>query len=233
MYEKSYGYGLPCGSPVKDEGGKAMKGLGSCRFKIEGLSSLLSKTLNSDDKLFNAFFVLCSMCAIAKDTGKKDIMVSWTYHGRDTEVAKNICGNFLRIYPIRCSFDGKKTVKELREDILGQCKKMLKQYYYPYLFEYEYDVDVMNNIYQKDFNTKKTLCGFPLEHLPVPDKDLSQGIFINQVIDGSYNVYEKNVEVEWTYPYSKFHISSMENQLLAMSLWRLPRMVILQVLLLS
>ena len=194
----------PCGCPKKDTDlDKDKKGLDFCKFKIPKLKEKLIPILNENDILYNNFIVLASMCAIAKHSNKKDIMVTWSYHGRDSPKAKYIAGNLVRLYPVRIEFKDKMKISELNEDITKQSKNLIKKPYYPHIL-YSEDGEIMNDIYQKDFNKIGDFCGIKRESVQTPPRNLDEGIFTNQVIDACYNMTEDGLEVEWQYPFNRY-----------------------------
>ena len=73
------------------------------------------------------------MLAIAKHANKKDIMVTWSYHGRDSPKCKYIAGNLVRLYPIRIQFKEKMKISDLNNEITKQSKDLLKKLYYPHI----------------------------------------------------------------------------------------------------
>ena len=143
------------------------------------------------------------MLAIAKHAKKKDIMVTWSYHGRDSPKCKYIAGNLVRLYPIRIQFKEKMKISDLNNEITKQSKDLLKKLYYPHIL-YSEDGEIMNDIYQKDFNNIGDFCGIKRESMAVPPRNLDDGIFTNQVIDACYTMTESGLEIEWQYPFNRY-----------------------------
>jgi hypothetical protein len=194
----------PCGCPQKDTDiDKDKKGLDFCKFKIPDIKNKLENIFHGDDKLYNNFIVLASMLAIAKHANKKDIMVTWSYHGRDSPKCKYIAGNLVRLYPIRIQFKEKMKISDLNNEITKQSKDLLKKLYYPHIL-YSEDGEIMNDIYQKDFNNIGDFCGIKRESMAVPPRNLDDGIFTNQVIDACYTMTESGLEIEWQYPFNRY-----------------------------
>ena len=194
----------PCGCPQKDTDiDKDKKGLDFCKFKIPDIKNKLENIFHGNDKLYNNFIVLASMLAIAKHAKKSDIMVTWSYHGRDSPKCKYIAGNLVRLYPIRIQFKEKMKISDLNNEITKQSKDLLKKLYYPHIL-YSEDGEIMNDIYQKDFNKIGDFCGIQRESMAVPPRNLDDGIFTNQVIDACYNMTESGLEIEWQYPFSRY-----------------------------
>ena len=109
----------PCGCPQKDTDiDKDKKGLDFCKFKIPDIKNKLENIFHGNDKLYNNFIVLASMLAIAKHAKKSDIMVTWSYHGRDSPKCKYIAGNLVRLYPIRIQFKEKMKISDLNFEIV-------------------------------------------------------------------------------------------------------------------
>ena len=165
--------------------------------------------LGNDDRLYNNFISLASMCAIAKHTNKTDIMVTWSYHGRNSLKEKYIVGNLFRVYPLRIDFTKIKSIPELISSITKQSKELLKMPYYPHVLD-SIDGEIMNNIYQKDLNHVKDFCEIKREKVETPPRKLDEGVFNNQVIDACYDLTEKGLEVDWQYPFSKFKKETMQ-----------------------
>ena len=194
----------PCGCPQKDTDiDKDKKGLDFCKFKIPDIKNKLENIFHGDDKLYNNFIVLASMLAIAKHAKKTDIMVTWSYHGRDSPKCKYIAGNLVRLYPIRIQFKEKMKISDLNNEITKQSKDLLKKLYYPHIL-YSEDGEIMNDIYQKDFNNIGDFCGIKRESMAVPPRNLDDGIFTNQVIDACYTMTESGLEIEWQYPFNRY-----------------------------
>ena len=193
----------PCGCPKKDSGLGDVKGLDFCKFKIPEINNKLEALFKGNDKLYNNFIVLASMLSIAKHANKKDIMVTWSYHGRDSPKCKFIAGNLVRLYPIRIKFEEKMKISELNNEITKQSKDLLKKLYYPHIL-YSEDGEIMNDIYQKDFNKVENFCGIKRESVKVPPRNLDEGVFNNQVIDACYSMTEDGLEVEWQYPFNRY-----------------------------
>ena len=194
----------PCGCPKKDTGiEKDKKGLDFCKFNVPNFKKNLENIFHGNDKLYNNFIVLASMCAIAKHANKKDIMVTWSYHGRDSPKTKYTAGNLVRLYPIRFEFKEKMKISDLNDEITKQSKELLKKPYYPHIL-YSEDGEIMNDIYQKDFNKVEDFCGIKRESVKVPPRNLDEGVFNNQVIDACYNMTEDGLDVEWQYPFNRY-----------------------------
>jgi hypothetical protein len=199
----------PCGCPNKDTDiNKDIKGLDFCKFTIPKINDKLDTLFKGDDKLYNNFIILASMLAIAKQTNKRDIMVTWLYHGRNSPKSKYIVGNLIRIYPIRIQFKERMKISELNNEITKQSKELLKKLYYPHIL-YSEDGEIMNDIYQKDLNKVENFCGIKRESAAVPPRNLDEGVFTNQVIDACYNKTEDGLEVEWQYPFTRYKKSTM------------------------
>lgn len=199
-----YNFKEPCGCPKKDlDINKDKKGLDFCKFKIPEFEDKLEKIFHGNQILYNNFIVLASMCAIAKHANKKDIMVTWTYHGRDSPRNRYIAGNLARLYPIRIVFKEKMKISDLNNEITKQSKELIKKPYYPHIL-YSEDGEIMNDIYQKDFYKVENFCGIQRESVPVPPRNLEEGVFNNQVIDACYNMTKNGLEVEWQYPFNRY-----------------------------
>jgi len=199
----------PCGCPKKDLGNEKLKGLSFYKFIIPDFKKKYQNILGDNDKLYNNFIILASMCAIGKHANKTDIMVSWSYHGRPSIKEKNIAGNLVRLYPIRIDFKNKMKIKDLNLMVTNQSKELLKMLYYPHILD-SIDGEIMNNIYQKDLNAVHDFCGIKRVRIPTPPRNLENGIFYNQVIDACYDLTEKGLEVEWQYPFCKFKEETMK-----------------------
>ena len=199
----------PCGCPKKDIGNEKLKGLSFFKFIIPNFKKKYQNILDDNDKLYNNFIILASMCAIAKHANKTDIMVSWSYHGRPSIKEKNIAGNLVRLYPVRIDFKNKMKIKDLNSNVTNQSKELLKMLYYPHILD-SIDGEIMNNIYQKDLNAVHDFCGIKRERIATPPRNLENGIFYNQVIDACYDLTEKGLEVEWQYPFCKFKEETMK-----------------------
>ena len=207
--DTKYNLKEPCGCPKKDmDLKKDIKGLDFCKFTIPFFKDKLEPLFKGDDKLYNNYIVLSSMCAIAKSTNKKDIMVTWSYHGRNTKKSKYIAGNLVRLYPVRILFKEKMKISELNKEITKQSIELLKKPYYPHIL-YSEDGEIMNNIYQKDFNKIGNFCGIQRESIPTPPRKLDDGDFTNQIIDACYNMTENGLEVEWQYPFARYKKQTM------------------------
>ena len=199
----------PCGCPKKDSGIEKLKGLSFFKFMIPDFKKKYQNVLGDNDKLYNNFIVLASMCAIGKHANKTDIMVSWSYHGRGAKKEKYIAGNLVRLYPVRIDFKNKMKISDLNSIVTNQSKELLKMLYYPHILD-SIDGEIMNNIYQKDLNQVGDFCGIKRERIPTPPRNLEEGIFYNQVIDACYDLTEKGLEVEWQYPFCKFKEETMK-----------------------
>ena len=204
-----YNLKQPCGCPEKDKGNEKQKGLSFFKFIIPDFKNKFQNILGNDDRLYNNFISLASMCAIAKHTNKTDIMVTWSYHGRNSLKEKYIVGNLFRVYPLRIDFTKIKSIPELISSITKQSKELLKMPYYPHVLD-SIDGEIMNNIYQKDLNHVKDFCEIKREKVKTPPRKLDEGVFNNQVIDACYDLTEKGLEVDWQYPFSKFKKETMQ-----------------------
>ena len=206
-----YNLKQPCGCPKKDTDlDIKKKGLDFYKFKIPNLKEKLLPIFKEDDKLYNNLIVLASMLAIAKHSGKKDIMVTWSYHGRDSLKTKYIAGNLVRLYPVRIEFKDKMKISDINEEITKQSKYLLKKPYYPHIL-YSEDGEIMNDIYQKDFNKIGDFCGIKRISVQTPPRNLDDGIFTNQVIDACYNMTEEGLEIEWQYPFNRYKRETMNS----------------------
>lgn len=206
----TYNFKEPCGCPKKDDIDKDIKGLDFCKFTISNFKNNLENIFHGNDILYNNIIVLASMLAIAKHANKKDIMVTWSYHGRNTPKCKYIAGNLVRLYPVRIQFKEKMKISDINNEITKQSKELLHKPYYPHIL-YSEDGEIMNDIYQKDFNKIENFCGIKREKVQVPPRNLEEGDFTNQVIDACYNMTEDGLEVEWQYPFNRYKKETINN----------------------
>ena len=100
-------------------------------------------------------------------------------------------------------FKEKMKISDLNNEITKQSKELLHKLYYPHIL-YSEDGEIMNDIYQKDFNKVEEFCGIKREKVEVPPRNLEKGDFTNQVIDACYNMTEDGLEVEWQYPFNRY-----------------------------
>ena len=198
-----------CGCPQKDISNKGKKGLSFYKFIIPNFKNKFQNILENSDKLYNKFIVLASMLAIAKHTNKTEIMVTWTYHGRSSLKEKYMAGNLVRLYPVRIDFSKPMTISQLLSNITAQSKELSSMLYYSHVLDSP-DSEIMNNIYQKDFNQVKDFCGIKREKVITPPRNLENAIFYNQVIDACYDLTEKGLEIEWQYAFGMYNLETMQ-----------------------
>ena len=70
----------------------------------------------------NQFFNICMMLALAKCTGRRDILTSYAFHNRTDHVSNEAIGGLYMLLPLGIRLDGLRSLGELFDDVKSQSK---------------------------------------------------------------------------------------------------------------
>ncbi len=101
----------------------------------------------------NAFFIAAVMMALKEYNGTDNIMITWTYNGREEKEERETAGNFRADFPICADlsrFSGRKLVRE----VYRQSRKAVEQRIYQH--SQSLDEHMLCLRFQKDFRASKT-----------------------------------------------------------------------------
>lgn len=135
-----------------------------CDYKSDTYeSSFLLKPLSYDAKVIkkacneleaneNAFFLLTTILTLAKYNKKRNILITWTYHGRDTELKKGMFGLLIKDLVIALRLEKGMTVKCAIESVKMQIAGGIAHSLYPYSFDnvVSYENDILCFLFQQD-----------------------------------------------------------------------------------
>ncbi len=70
----------------------------------------------------NAFFITVAAIALSIASRKNDILICWTYNGRNTLVEKRTIGAMIQVFFVGIRFDNKKTMRDIYQSVVEQIK---------------------------------------------------------------------------------------------------------------
>ena len=101
----------------------------------------------------NAFFIAAVMMALREYNSTENIMITWTYNGREEKEERETAGNFRADFPI-CADLGKFQGKKLVREVYRQSRKAVEQRVYQH--SQSLDEHMLCLRFQKDFYASKT-----------------------------------------------------------------------------
>lgn len=135
----------------------------------------------------NEFYIAATLLAIAVNTGKKDVQVSWIYNGREDEAAASSVGLLYRDLPVAVRLRDGMNLRDIINEIHKQVQNGIKYSCYPYLENDPkiVDGDVTCVLYQSDLYDVDTLEGFNVETVEIrQNKAAAQTVLDIQILDG-------------------------------------------------
>ena len=100
----------------------------------------------------NALFAAAALITLAKYNNESDVMMSWTYHGRDSRSKKNMVGLLIKDIPIALEYSEEKATCDLLENVKKQIEEGIAHSPYAYTLynNIGYDSDMTCFLYQMD-----------------------------------------------------------------------------------
>lgn len=140
---------------------------------------------NKYDITRNGFFGLVSMISTAIYNGDNDIMISWTYNGRDDIKKMNETGLLIRDLPLAMSFDKNQKLADIYKDIQSQINGGIAHSSYPYTMIDSQCVkdDMVCFLYQEDLRDGSSVPGIEMVDIR-QNNAAAENVLDVQVLDG-------------------------------------------------
>lgn len=172
----------------------------------------LSKVfLSSVEKKFmvsrNEFFIAATLLAIAINTNKKKVHVSWLYNGRDDLASASSVGLLYRELSVGLRLHKKITLRDLFSEIHNQVRNGIKYSCYPYIAFKPQDKegDIVCVIYQKNISEEEDFVGANVNSVEIKHNNAAaQSILDIQIIEN-----ENGMEYVFDYSASSYDKKTM------------------------
>ena len=106
----------------------------------------------------NGVFIAAGLLALSRITGANDVLLEWTYNGRDTIETLQSVGIFFNSLPAALVLNEKITLGEICTQIRDQIDKAIQNRVYPFFDFYESVIpdDMISIVYQEGIGNYKT-----------------------------------------------------------------------------
>lgn len=154
----------------------------------------------------NEFFSTVTLLSIAVYNKSKDIMISWTYNGRDNLKKMTSTGLHLKDLPVAISLNRKMKIAEVFESVKDQVKKDIEHSSYPYTMVNSRVImeDNVCFLYQQDIRDAGLIDG--IEQIDIKQNNAaSENIMDIQILDG-----EEGLDFVVDYAASEYKEESIE-----------------------
>ena len=148
--------------------------------------------ISSAEKKFmvsrNEFFIAATLLAIAINTGKNDVQVSWIYNGRDDLASTNSVGLLCRELSVALRLHSKTALRDVFADIHEQVRNGIKYSCYPYManLPQNEDGDITCVIYQREIGGSEDFGGMNVNRVKIAHNDAAaQSILDVQIFDSN------------------------------------------------
>ena len=173
-------------------------------FDREALGAYLEKA----DLSATAFFEAVGLLTLARFEKADDVMVNWTYHGRDTRRKERAIGLMVNCLPLAVSITELTDIRSLYDSVKQQINAAIMHRDYPYSLEHT-DVavnDTLQIIDEGDLLEAAGLQGVGGEsvHLPIPGLAMGKLMLITL-----FN--RRGIEMRLNYTDTRYHAETMQN----------------------
>ena len=121
----------------------------------------------------NEFFIAATLLAIAINTNKNDVRVSWVYNGRDDLASKSSVGLLYRELSAGLRLRDKINLRDIFTEIHNQVRDGLKYSCYPYVATIPQDEegDIACVLYQRDIREADDFDGMNVNKVKIAHND--------------------------------------------------------------
>jgi hypothetical protein len=135
----------------------------------------------------NEFYIAATLLAIAINTNKNDVEVSWIYNGRDDKVTASSVGLLYRDLPVAVRLNGEMNLRDVIAEVHKQVQNGIKYSCYPYIENAPQiiDGDVAAVLYQGDLYDLENFGGMNVKMVEIRQNEAaSQSVLDIQITDG-------------------------------------------------
>jgi hypothetical protein len=134
----------------------------------------------------NEFFIAAALLAIAINTNKNDVHVSWVYNGRDDLASTSSVGLLCRELSVALRLDNKSNLHEIFTEIHEQVQNGIKYSCYPYMSTIPQDEegDIACVLYQRDIREADDFDGMNVNKVEIAHNNAAaQSVLDIQIFD--------------------------------------------------
>ena len=135
----------------------------------------------------NEFFIAVALLAIAINTNKNDVHVSWVYNGRDDLASTYSVGLLCRELSVALRLHNKSNLSDIFTEIHEQVRNGIKYSCYPYMatMPQNEDGDIACVLYQKDIREANDFDGMNVNKVEVAHNNAAaQSVLDIKIFDG-------------------------------------------------
>ena len=135
----------------------------------------------------NEFFITVALLTLSIYNKKDNVKITWIYNGRDDAYSMGSVGLLFRDLPVGLKLNGKRTIRDLYQDVHKQVQNAIKYSCYPYE---DLDAEVVSEdgaclLYQQDIRDGGDLEDMNIEMITVrQNQAASQALMDIQILDG-------------------------------------------------
>jgi hypothetical protein len=155
----------------------------------------------------NEFFIAVALLAIAINTNKNDVHVSWVYNGRDDLASSSSVGLLCRELSVALRLHNKSNLHDIFTEIHQQVQNGIKYSCYPYMATIPQDEegDIACVIYQRDLREADDFVGMNVKEVEVAHNNAAaQSVLDIQILDG-----ESGLEYAFDYAAGRYEKETM------------------------
>ena len=155
----------------------------------------------------NEFFIAVTLLAIAINTNKNDVKVSWVYNGRDDLASKSSVGLLCRELSAALRLRDKTNLSDIFNEIHQQVRDGIKYSCYPYMANVPQDDegDIVCVLYQRDIREADDFDGMNVNKVEISHNNAAaQSVLDIQVLDD-----EDGLQYVFDYAASRYEKETM------------------------
>ena len=157
----------------------------------------------------NEFFIAVTLLAIAINTNKNDVKVSWVYNGRDDLASKSSVGLLCRELSAALRLRDKTNLSDIFTEIHEQVRDGIKYSCYPYMANVPQDDegDIVCVLYQRDIREADDFDGMNVNKVEISHNNAAaQSVLDIQVLDD-----EDGLQYVFDYAASRYEKETMSD----------------------
>ena len=134
----------------------------------------------------NEFFIAVALLAIAINTNKNDVHVSWVYNGRDDLASTSSVGLLCRELSVALRLKNKSNLRDIFSEIHEQVRNGIKYSCYPYMatISQDEDGDIACVLYQRDIREADDFDGMNVNKVEIAHNNAAaQSVLDIQILD--------------------------------------------------
>ena len=205
-HEKTYGNIKWTTCPKFDR--KTQENELDCLFCNETISPV---HISSVEKKFmvsrNEFYIAVALLAIAINTNKNDVHVSWIYNGRDDMASISSVGLLCRELSVALRLNNKSNLRDIFTEIHEQVRNGIKYSCYPYManVSQDEDGDIACVLYQRDIREADDFDGMTVNKVAVAHNNAAaQSVLDIKILDN-----EDGLQYAFDYESSRYEKETM------------------------